>query len=89
MAQERKDKIKAEQIKARSKASLDDLFNQIQDGSVKELNLIVKADVQGSVEAVKQALEKLSNDKVKVKVIHGAVGAIKSRMLFWRRPPMR
>lgn len=77
VAQERKDKIKAEQIKARSKASLDDLFNQIQDGSVKELNLIVKADVQGSVEAVKQALEKLSNDKVKVKVIHGAVGAIK------------
>jgi len=77
VAQERKDKIKAEQIKARSKASLDDLFNQIEEGSMKDLNLIVKADVQGSVEAVKQALEKLSNEKVRVKVIHGAVGAIK------------
>lgn len=77
VAQERKDKIKAEQIKARAKASLDDLFNQIEDGSIKDLNLIVKADVQGSVEAVKQALEKLTNDKIRVKVIHGAVGAIK------------
>ena len=56
--------------------SLDDLFNQIQAGSVKELNIIVKADVQGSVEAVKQSLVKLSNDEVAVKVIHGGVGAI-------------
>ena len=56
--------------------SLDDLLNQIQAGSVKELNIIVKADVQGSVEAVKQSLVKLSNDEVAVKVIHGGVGAI-------------
>ena len=56
--------------------SLDDLFSQIQAGNLKELNLIVKADVQGSVEAVKQSLLKLSNEEVVVKVIHGGVGAI-------------
>jgi len=56
--------------------SLDDLFNQIQEGNLKELNLIVKADVQGSVEAVKQSLTKLSNEEVVVKCIHGGVGAI-------------
>ena len=61
---------------AKQQLSLDDLFNQIQAGSVKELNIIVKADVQGSVEAVKQSLVKLSNDEVAVKVIHGGVGAI-------------
>ena len=60
----------------KSKMSLDDLFNQIQAGNVKELNIIVKADVQGSVEAVKQSLVKLSNEEVAVKVIHGGVGAI-------------
>lgn len=60
----------------KSKMSLDDLFNQIQEGNLKELNLIVKADVQGSVEAVKQSLLKLSNDEVVVKCIHGGVGAI-------------
>jgi len=60
----------------KQKMSLDDLFNQIQAGNVKELNLIVKADVQGSVEAVKQSLVKLSNEEVVVKVIHGGVGAI-------------
>ena len=60
----------------KSKMSLDDLFSQIQSGSVKELNIVVKADVQGSVEAVKQSLVKLSNDEVVVKVIHGGVGAI-------------
>ena len=60
----------------RSKMSLDDLFSQIQSGNMKELNIIVKADVQGSVEAVKQSLVKLSNDEVVVKVIHGGVGAI-------------
>ena len=60
----------------KSKLSLDDLFTQIQEGNLKELNLIVKADVQGSVEAVKQSLLKLSNDEVIVKVIHGGVGAI-------------
>ena len=56
--------------------SLDDLFNQIQEGNLKELNLIVKADVQGSVEAVKQSLMKLTNEEVVVKCIHGGVGAI-------------
>ena len=60
----------------KSKLSLDDLFTQIQEGNLKELDLIVKADVQGSVEAVKQSLLKLSNDEVIVKVIHGGVGAI-------------
>ena len=60
----------------KSKMSLDDLFTQIQAGNVKELGIIVKADVQGSVEAVKQSLVKLSNDEVAVKVIHGGVGAI-------------
>ena len=60
----------------KTKMSLDDLFSQIQAGNLKELNLIVKADVQGSVEAVKQSLVKLSNEEVAVKVIHGGVGAI-------------
>ncbi len=60
----------------KSKMSLDDLFSQIQSGNVKELNLIVKADVQGSVEAVRQSLVKLSNEEVVVKIIHGGVGAI-------------
>ena len=60
----------------KAKMSLDDLFSQIQSGNVKELNIIVKADVQGSVEAVKQSLVKLSNEEVIVKVIHGGVGAI-------------
>ena len=63
-------------LRQKQQLSLDDLFNQIQAGSVKELNIIVKADVQGSVEAVKQSLVKLSNDEVAVKVIHGGVGAI-------------
>jgi translation initiation factor IF-2 len=60
----------------KNKMSLDDLFSQIQAGNVKELNIIVKADVQGSVEAVKQSLVKLSNEEVVVKVIHGGVGAV-------------
>lgn len=58
------------------KVSLDDLFSQIQSGNVKELNIVVKADVQGSVEAVKQSLEKLSNEEVRIRIIHGGVGAI-------------
>ena len=60
----------------KSKMSLDDLFNQIKEGNLKELNIVVKADVQGSVEALKQSLLKLSNDEVVVKIIHGGVGAI-------------
>lgn len=61
---------------SRHKMSLDDLFEQIKTGNLKELNIIVKADVQGSVEAIKQSLEKLSNDEVAVKIIHGGVGNI-------------
>lgn len=76
VAEERKLKQK-EEIAAQNKpASLDDIFSQLSTGETKELNLIIKADVQGSVEAVKQSLLKLSSDEVKVKVVHGAVGAI-------------
>lgn len=76
VAEERRDKLKAEQLKNLSKVSLDDLFSQIAEGEIKDLNIIVKADVQGSVEAVKQALEKLSEGEVRVRCIHGGVGAI-------------
>ncbi|MDO4571862.1 MAG: translation initiation factor IF-2, partial [Clostridia bacterium] len=76
VVQERRDKLKAAQLKNLSKVTLDDLFNQMAEGELKDLNIIVKADVQGSVEAVRQALEKLSNDEVRVKCIHGGVGAI-------------
>lgn len=76
VAEERRDKLKAEQLKSMAKVSLEDLFNQIAEGEMKNLSIVVKADVHGSVEAVKQALEKLSNEEVRVKVIHGGVGAI-------------
>ncbi|WP_294156379.1 translation initiation factor IF-2 [uncultured Clostridium sp.] len=76
MAESRKEKLKAETLLANHRVSLEDLYNQIKEGKVKELSIIVKADVQGSVEAIKQSLEKLSTDDVKVRVIHGAVGAI-------------
>ncbi len=73
---ERKQKIKDEQLKSSNIVSLSDIFNKIKEGQFKNLNIILKADVQGSVEALKQSLEKLSNDEVRVRVIHGAVGAI-------------
>ncbi len=76
VAEERRDRLKAAQVKQAQKVSLDDLFNQMAEGELKDLNLIIKADVQGSVEAVKQALEKLSNDEVRVRCIHSGVGAI-------------
>ena len=76
VAEERKDKLRRALIKDQQKTTLDDLFNQISAGQVKDLNLIIKADVQGSVEAVRQSLEKLSNDEVRVRTIHGGVGAI-------------
>ncbi len=76
VAEERRDRIKAAQIKQQQKVSLDDLFSQMAEGELKTLNLIIKADVTGSVEAVKQALEKLSNDEVRVRCIHSGVGAI-------------
>lgn len=73
---ERKQKIKSDSQKTSLPVSLEDLFDKIQEGNIKELAIIVKADVQGSVEAVTQSLEKLSNEEVRVRVIHGAVGAI-------------
>ncbi|KGG80848.1 translation initiation factor IF-2 [Caloranaerobacter azorensis H53214] len=76
IAENRKEKLRTEQLKATQKVSLDALFEQIKKGEVKDLNIIVKADVKGSIEAVKQALEKLSTDEVKVKTIHSGVGAI-------------
>ena len=76
VAEERKDKLRAALIKDQQKTTLDDLFSQISAGQIKDLNLIIKADVQGSVEAVRQSLEKLSNEEVRVHTIHGAVGAI-------------
>ncbi len=76
LVEQRKTAAKEEQFKSFKTVTLENLFDQLKEGDVKELNIIVKADVQGSVEAVRQSLEKLSNDEVKVKVIHGGVGAI-------------
>ncbi len=76
LVEQRKAKQKEEQFSRQTRVTLDNLFDQMQLGDVKELKLIVKADVQGSVEAVRQSLEKLSNDEVRVHVIHGGVGAI-------------
>ena len=76
VAEERKNKERESMLKASQSVSLDDLFGRISEGSIKGLNLIVKADVQGSVEAVKQSMEKLSNEEVKVNVIHAQAGAI-------------
>ncbi len=77
LVDQRKHEAKEEQFNAYKKVTLDNLFSQIAEGEIKELPIIVKADVQGSVEAVKQSLEKLSNNEVRVRVIHGAVGAVK------------
>lgn len=76
LVEQRKEKIKNDIFNAKEKVTLDNLFNQLSVGDLKTLNIIVKADVQGSVEAVKDSLEKLSNDEVKVSVIHGGVGAV-------------
>ncbi len=76
VAQERRNKEREEMIKQSQKVTLDDLFSKISDGNLKVLNILIKADVQGSVEAVKQSLLELSNEEVKVNVIHSAVGAI-------------
>ena len=77
LVEQRKEKQKEEQWGNQTKVTLDNLFDQMQLGEVKELKVIVKADVQGSVEAVRQSHEKLSNDEVRVNVIHGGVGAIR------------
>ena len=76
LIERRKRQEREKSINGTAKVSLNDLFNQIEKGKLKELNIIVKADVQGTVEAVKQSLEKLSNDQVKVKVIHANVGGV-------------
>lgn len=76
IAEKRKARAREEMLKAGQKVSLDDFFKQMQEGAVKDLNVIIKADVQGSVQAVKQSLEKLSNEEVAVRVIHGGAGAI-------------
>ena len=76
VAESRKHEEKETKFNATVKVSLDNLFSQIDEGNMKELNVIIKADVQGSVEAVKQSLEKLSNDEVRVRAIHGGVGAV-------------
>lgn len=76
MADARKEKLKAETLLASHRVSLEDLYSQIKEGKVKELAVIVKADVQGSIQAIKGSLDKLSSDDVKVRVIHGGVGAI-------------
>ena len=76
LVEKRRQEAKEEQFKAYHQVTLDNLFSSIEEGTVKELPIIVKADVQGSVEAVKQSLEKLSNEEVRVRVIHGAVGAV-------------
>ena len=76
LVEQRKQKAKDELNNAKQKVTLDNLFENLSEGELKELNIIVKADVQGSVEAVKQSLVKLSNDEVRVNVIHGGVGAV-------------
>ncbi len=76
VAEKRAERKRAEELKASTKLSLDDLFKNIQEGNIKELPLIVKADVQGSVEALEQSLAKLATDEVKVTMVHGGVGAI-------------
>ena len=76
LVEQRKEKIKNDEFNAMQKVTLDNLFTQLSEGDLKSLNVVVKADVQGSVEAVKESLAKLSNEEVKVSVIHGGVGAI-------------
>lgn len=76
LVEKRKREAKEEQFKSYQKVTLDNLFSSIEQGEIKELPIIVKADVQGSVEAVTQSLEKITNDEVRVKVIHGGVGAV-------------
>jgi translation initiation factor IF-2 len=76
LAEQRREEMQKAEAAPQRKVSLEDLFSQLQEGEIKELAVIVKADVQGSVEAVKSSLEKLSNEEVRVRVIHGGVGAI-------------
>lgn len=75
-AQKAKEVLKEDMVRSSSNINLDDLFNQISSGDIKDLNIIIKTDVRGTIDAVKQSFEKLSNDEVKVNIIHGAVGGI-------------
>ena len=77
LIEKRKANIRAKMIKQGNKITLDDLFGQIKEGKIKDLNVIIKADVQGSVEALKESLEKLSNEEVRVRVLHASTGGIK------------
>lgn len=76
LVEQRKEEAKEEEFKQFHKVTLDTLFSTLEEGQMKELNIIIKADVQGSVEAVKQSLLKIENDEVRVRIIHGAVGAV-------------
>ena len=76
IAQQRKERIRTTMLRSSQRVSLEDLFDQIKEGKVKDLNMIIKADVHGSVEAIRQSIEKLSNEEVRIKSIHGGVGAI-------------
>ena len=75
-AEKRKEQLREEQLKASTKISLDDLFEKIKEGEIQDLNIIIKADVRGSIEALAQSLEKLDNEEVKINIIHGGVGGI-------------
>lgn len=76
-AERRKEQLRQEQLKSSTKISLDDLFEKIKEGEIKDLNIIIKADVRGSIEALSQSLEKLDNEEVKINIIHGGVGGIR------------
>ena len=76
VAEKRIAKVRIEELKNKSKVTLDDIFNQIQEGELKDLNIIIKADVQGSVEALRQSLEAIKNPEVRIVIVHAAVGAI-------------
>lgn len=75
-AERKKEQIREEQLKITQKVSLDDLFERIQQGEIKDLNIIIKADTRGTIEAIRQSLEKLENEEVRVNIIHGGVGGI-------------
>ena len=76
IAQAQREQEREEKMNATSRVSLDDIFSKIQEGNLKELNIVIKTDVRGTIDAVKQSLEKLSNDEVRVNIIHGAVGGV-------------
>ncbi|MGN9164074.1 translation initiation factor IF-2 [Tissierellaceae bacterium HCP3S3_D8] len=75
-AEKRKEQLRQEQLKSNTKISLDDLFEKIKEGEIQDLNIIIKADVRGSIEALAQSLEKLDNEEVKINIIHGGVGGV-------------